>query len=134
MLDTAPLAAYLHDRPAAIELISPWIRTREASSSILVYGEVIEYLRGRSNFAHRKDQLRTLLRTVPSYFLTYAIVDRYAELRSQLRPLRGPGLIGDVDALIAANALKRNQTVVTTDSDFDRIPNLELLFLPRRSI
>ena len=95
LLDTGPLAAYLFNRQAAIELISPWIRSQEGATSILVYGEVIEYLRGRPQFPGRQRQLRDLLRGIYPYFLTYPIFDRYADIRRQLRPPHGPGLIGD---------------------------------------
>jgi predicted nucleic acid-binding protein len=126
LLDTGPLAAYLHNRQSAIALLSPWIRQREAATSILVYGEVIEYLKGRSDFAHRRAQLRTLLAAIAPYFLTYGILERYAEIRRQLRPPHGPGLIGDIDTLIAATALERNLIVVTTDRDFQRVPGLAM--------
>lgn len=38
----------------------------------------------------------------------------------------GAGLIGDIDTLIAATALERNLTVVTTDRDFERVPGLQV--------
>jgi predicted nucleic acid-binding protein len=62
--------------------------------------------------------LRGLLGAIYPYFLTYSILERYAEIRRTLRPPHGPGLIGDIDTLIAATALERNLTVVTMDSDF----------------
>ncbi len=40
LLDSAPLAAYLHGRKAAIDLITPWILRREVATSILVYAEI----------------------------------------------------------------------------------------------
>jgi predicted nucleic acid-binding protein len=43
----------------------------------------------------------------------------------------GPGLIGDIDTLIAATALAYDLTLVTTDSDFTRVPQLHLMLLPR---
>ena len=61
-------------------------------------------------------------------------MERYAEIRRQLRRPRGPGLIGDVDTLIAATALDRGLTVVTTDSDFQRVPDLEVMLVDRRSL
>ncbi|MBI3979798.1 MAG: type II toxin-antitoxin system VapC family toxin [Chloroflexi bacterium] len=61
-------------------------------------------------------------------------MERYADLRRQLQPPHGPGLIGDVDTLIAATALERGLTVVTTDADFERIPDLKLILIPRRSL
>lgn len=60
LLDTGPLASYLFNRQAAVELIRPWIGNREAATSVLVYGEVDEYLRSHPNFPQRRGQLRTL--------------------------------------------------------------------------
>jgi hypothetical protein len=42
---------------------------------------VIEYLKGLSDFTQRKKQLQMLLREVYPYFLTYAILERYADIR-----------------------------------------------------
>ncbi len=133
LLDTAPLAAYLHNRPWAVQRVHPWIRDQEAATSILVYAEIVEYLRGKPEYDRRHAQLRVLLQEVYPYFLTYAIVERYADLRRQLRPPRGAGLIGDVDTLIAATALEHDLTVVTADSDFQRVPGLTVLLLPRNT-
>jgi predicted nucleic acid-binding protein len=133
LLDSAPLAAYLNGRQVAVDLISPWITRREAATSILVYGEITEYLKGLSHFSRRLTQLRRLLREVYPYFLTYAILDRYADIRRQLRPPHGPGLIGDIDTLIAATALERDLTVVTTDSDFERVPQLKVMLITLRA-
>jgi len=131
LLDTGPLAAYLNNRPQAVTQISPWIAAREAATSVLVYAEIVEYLHGLPSVATHKSQLRRLLRTVYPYSLTYAIMDRYAQIRRQLRPPHGPGLIGDVDTLIAATALERELTVVTMDTDFQRVPGLKVILLKR---
>jgi len=48
-----------------------------------------------------------LLGAIYPYFLTYSILERYAEIRRTLRPPHGSGLIGDIDTLIAATALER---------------------------
>jgi hypothetical protein len=53
-LDSAPLAGYLHGRKPFVELITPLIQHRQAATSIMVYAEVIEYLKGLSDFTHRK--------------------------------------------------------------------------------
>ena len=45
LIDTAPLAAYLLGRPWAVAVIDPWLDRHEAATSILVYGEVTEYLK-----------------------------------------------------------------------------------------
>ena len=58
-------------------------------------------------------------------------MERYAELRRQMRPPHGPGLIGDIDTLIGATARERNLTVVTMDADSQRVPELQVMLLPR---
>jgi predicted nucleic acid-binding protein len=134
LLDTPLLPAYLYNRPAAIELLTPWITNDEAATSILVYGEVVEYLKGRSDFTLRRQALRELLSVISPYLLTYTILERYADIRRSLRKPHGAGLIGDVDTLIAATALERGLTVVTTDTDFQRVGGLSVMLLDRLSL
>lgn len=129
LLDTGLLAAYLHNRKAAVEIISPWIKTHEVATSILVYAEVTEYIKGLPDFHKRSHELRQLLREIYPYFLTYSILERYADIRRRLRPPQGTGLIGDVDTLIAATAVERNLTIITTDHDFERVPGLKVKFI-----
>lgn len=112
--------------------MTPWIVRHEAATSILVYGEVIEYIKGLTDFPYHHAALRTLLREIHPYSLTYPMLERYADLRRQLRPPYGPGLIGDMDTLIAAIALERDLTLVTTDGDFQRVPSLQVMLLPRK--
>ncbi len=134
LLDTTPLAALLNGRPAAVSLITPWMRSHEVITSSLVYAEVIEYIKGKPDFPAFRAALRTLLREILPYSLTYAILERYADIRRQLRPPHGPGLIGDIDTLIAATALERNLTLVTTDSDYQKVPNLKVILIPRTDL
>jgi predicted nucleic acid-binding protein len=129
LIDTTPLAGLVQDRPVFVSRLTPFIRSNEAATSVLVYAEVTEYLKGFTDFPVRHAQLQTLLRAVHPYFLTYPILDRYGDIRRALRP--GNRLIGDIDTLIAATALERNLTLVTTDTDFQRVPSLSLIVLPR---
>lgn len=115
LIDASVLTAYLYQRTAAVNLLSPWISQHEAATSILVYGEIVEHLQGRRDYPlHR--------------------MERYATIRRQLRLPHGPGLIGDVDTLIAATALERNLTVVTADSDFERVPGLKVMVIPKQDL
>jgi predicted nucleic acid-binding protein len=52
----------------------------------------------------------------------------------QIRAPHGPGLIGDIDTLIAATAIERDLTVVTTDSDFERVPGLKVIRIDRAEL
>ena len=131
LVDTTPLAALLSNRPALVSLLAPSLARDELATSIVVYGEVLERIKGAPDEARRRASLRQLLRGVRPYLITYPIVDRYADLRRQLRAPHGPGLIGDIDTLIAATALTHNLELVTTDSDFLRVPGLRILLLDR---
>jgi predicted nucleic acid-binding protein len=133
LLDSGPLAAYLNGRDPLTEMIDSWRNAFEAATSMLVYGEIIEYLKGRPNFSIRQEDLLRLLEDVIPFGLTYPVMERYADIRRQLRPPYGPGLIGDVDALIAATALEHDLTVVTMDSDFQRVPGLQVQLIDVRS-
>ena len=126
LLDTSPLAAYLQRKEPAVRLIQPLIERHAVATSIIVYAEVMEYIQGLPTFAHRQYELRQLLREIYPYFLTYPILERYATIRRQLRPPYGKGLIGDMDTLIAATAQERNLTILTTDQDFARVPQLKV--------
>lgn len=132
LLDTPLLAAYLLNRPHAVTLVSPWIQQREAATSILVYGEVHEYILGQPNYPVLHAQLLELLEEIPPFFVTYPIMRRYGEIRRTLRRLNS--LIGDVDTLIAATSLERNLAVVTADGDFQRVPGLNVTLVPRAQL
>jgi predicted nucleic acid-binding protein len=131
LLDSTPLAAYLIGREQARTLTDPWVRAGEAATSVLVYAEVIEYLRMRPNFTEHREALREALKDIHPYSLTYPILERYSEVRRQLKKPYGPGYVGDIDTFIAATALERDLTVVTTDSDFERVPGLRVMLLKR---
>ena len=129
--DTTPLTAYFRARSAVVSLLNSLLERPEVCTSSLVYAEVSEYNRGFSDYARRQAELRRLLREITPFVLTYSILERYGVIRRQLRPPRGPGLIGDIDTLIAATALRWDLTLITTDSDFERVPDIKLLLLPR---
>lgn len=134
LLDTNILGAYLLGRQGALSIAQTWVNDNNASTSFVVYGELIEYIRSFPNFTTHRATLRTLLRKVYPYPLTYALLEQYADLRRALRPPHGPGLIGDIDTLIAATALQYKLTLVTTDSDFMRVPDLSLLHIEQRTL
>jgi predicted nucleic acid-binding protein len=124
LLDTASLATYLQKKEPAVSLIRPLIEKHEVATSTVVYAEVNEYIKSHPKFQQRHFELRQLIREIYPYFLTYPILDRYAHIRRSVRPPYGKGLIGDMDTLIAATALERKLTNITTDHDFERVPNL----------
>jgi predicted nucleic acid-binding protein len=120
LLDTSLVAGYLLERKKAIELVSPMIEREEAATSFLVYGEVAEYVKAFASFLTYRDSLQALLEQITPYPLTYPILERYADIRRTLRPLHKD--IGDIDTLIAATALEHDLTLMTLDTDFERVP------------
>lgn len=98
---------------------------------MLVYGEIIEYIKPSARYSQHYDALQDLLAGVYPYFLTLPILERYADIRLALR--RGH-LIGDIDTLIAATALEHGLTVVTIDPDFRRVSDLQVILLTRADL
>jgi len=134
LLDMTVLAALLNGRPAAVTLLSPLLTQHELATSMIVYGEVTEFIQGYTNAAQRQQDLETLLADIYSYNLTYGVLQRYATLRRAMRRPTGSGVIGDMDTLIAATAIEYSLTLVTVDSDFERVPGLSLLRMDRASL
>ena len=134
LLDTGVLNAYLRGRTGAVALVDPWVVQGQAATSVLVYGEIVEFLQSLADGDQREAELREVLRDVHPYQLTYPILRRYASLRRAMRPPQGPGLIGDVDTLIAATALERGCTLVTLDGDFTRVPGLAVMQVDRSAL
>lgn len=130
LFDTNILRAYLRGRSGVVNIVQTWIHNDEAATSIVVYGEIIEYFKSFSQYPRYQAARRVRLRKVHPYSLTYTTLEQYADVRRTMRPPYGAGLIGDIDTLIAATALSYKLTVVTTDSDFARVPELSVMLLP----
>lgn len=133
LLDTGPLTGLLRGRPGAVQAMQSWVLRGKAATSVLVYGETVEYLTTRPDAAALRSALGHLIVEVAPLPLHLPTLERYAALRLQLRPPHGSGLIGDIDTLIAASALEHDLTVVTNDGDFIRVPGLQVLLLARRT-
>ena len=84
----------------------------------------MEYLKSFPDYRARHRQLLELIQEIRPLQVTFTIMERYADLRRSLRPPHGPGMIGVIDTILAATTLHRGLTIVTTDSDFDRVPDL----------
>jgi predicted nucleic acid-binding protein len=67
LLDTSVVAGYLLAREKAIQIVTPLLEKEEAATSILVYGEVAEYVKKFADFARYKASLKTILEEVYPY-------------------------------------------------------------------
>jgi len=102
---------------------APWPTGETEQASIVVYAEVTEYIKSHPKFPQRHFELRQLLREIYPYFLTYSILDRYADIRRSVRPPYGKGLIGDMDILIATTALERTLLFLQQTATLNESPN-----------
>ncbi len=131
LLDTGILSAYLRGRPRITALVDPWVAQGEAVTSIVVYGEIVEYLLSLPDITQRLLELQEVMRDIIPLPLDYPIMQRYAEIRRLMRPPQGTGLIGDIDTLIAATVTVHGLTLITADTDYQRIPQLSVQLLER---
>lgn len=69
LLDTGVLNAFLRGRPGAVSPVDPWLTAGDAFTSIVVYGEIVEFFLGlpRPNFERRETELREVLRDIHPY-------------------------------------------------------------------
>lgn len=130
LLDTGPLAGYLLRRPRFLLALRQPVESLPTCTSVLVYGEVTEYLMGLRDSVARRGQLRELLAVIPPLLPTPSVMERYADLRRHLRST-SRGLVGDIDTAIAATAIEHGLTPITMDRDFERVLGLALQIVVR---
>src|SRR5689334_15417715 len=106
LLDTGPLAAFLLGRRRALDTIDPWLANRELATSIMVYGEVEEYIKQMGNYTILHGILVRQLEEIKPLSITRRIMELYADTRMQMRRPNGIGVISDSDTLIASTALR----------------------------
>ena len=133
LLDTGPLAAFLLGRAQALNTVNPWIARGEAVTSIIIYGEVEEYIKQMANYGTLHSILIRQLDEIKPLSITRPIMGLYADLRRQMRQPFGSGLMPDSDTLIAATAVRYDLVLVTNDErDFKRVPGLKTQLLTSR--
>ena len=129
LLDTPIIAAHLIGREPALNLIEPWLLNHEVVTSIVVYGEVFEYIRSFRDFEERYLSFQTFIEECNLVRISVEIMETYAILRRSMRRPYGDGLICDIDTLIAATCLRHGLTIVSTDAHFRRVPHLNTLIV-----
>ncbi len=64
LLDTTPLSAYLFGRRKALDRIDPLIDAHDVVTSIVVYGEIEEFIQPMPNYRSLHTILRRQLREI----------------------------------------------------------------------
>ena len=128
LLDTDWVIDYLKGRVAAGQLLDSLVHDGTAIS-LITYGEILEGIYHGNDRERHEPIFRAFLEATPILLLTESSMERFANIRGDLRT-KGQ-MIGDADILIAATALDHNLTLVTQNTrHFSRIPNLKLYQAP----
>lgn len=93
LLDTTPLAAYLFGKRKAVDRINSLVTGADVLTSIVVYGELEEFIKPMPNYRELHSNLRRQLRVIRPLPITYAIMDLYADIRLRMRPPHGTGVL-----------------------------------------
>jgi predicted nucleic acid-binding protein len=122
ILDTNALSALLDKDAALLEAIR---QSRELALPVIVLGE----FRFGIGVSRRRDQYETWLRRDLSLFRVLPVVEEtslyYAAIRSELKA--SGSLIPANDAWIAALARQHRLPIVSRDTHFDKVKNIERL-------
>ena len=117
---------YLNGRPAAHALY-PMLDADGLAISIITYMELCEGVEGNRDPEQAERILRNFLRGVTVLPFSRRVARRAAQLRGDLRRQRRPVEQRALDILIAATALTYGLVMVTSDADYDDIPDLKRL-------
>jgi len=124
LVDSDVVADYLGAKPHAIDLLSA-LPKEEIAVSLVTVGEIYEGIYYGRDPQKAEVIFRQFLRLAEALPLTQTIMQRFAQIRGELR--RKGQIIGDFDILIAATALHHDLLVVTRNTkDYQRIPQLRL--------
>ena len=122
ILDTNALSALLDKDAALLEAIR---QSRELALPVIVLGE----FRFGIGVSRHRDQYEAWLRRDLSLFRVLPVVEEtsryYATIRSELKASRSP--IPANDAWIAALARQHRMAIVSRDTHFDKVKNIERL-------
>ena len=120
ILDTNALSALLDKDTALLEVIR---ESRELALPVIVLGE----FRFGIGVSRRRDQYEAWLKRDLSLFHVLSVVERtsvyYAAIRSELKASGSP--IPANDTWIAALARQHRMPIVSRDTHFDRVRNIQ---------
>ncbi len=127
LLDTNIISALMKDRTGAITAnVRAW--AQRLPDCRLVTSVVVQYELLFGLARHGTSRLQTAydiqINKLPVLPLDATVGPHYARLRTHLKKAGTP--IGANDTLIAAHALALGATLITSDAEFSRVPDLAL--------
>lgn len=124
LLDTSILIGWFRGYTREKEFIAVYQDTGLAIS-LATYGEFYEGVLYGGKREEREQRFRELLEYLTILPLDIAIMQRYAQIRGEMR--RHGSNIGEFDMLIAATALVFDRIVVTTNKrHFSMVPGIQI--------
>jgi tRNA(fMet)-specific endonuclease VapC len=126
LLDTTWIVEYLRGNAEVISKVQE-LQEEGLAASIISVAELYEGVFRSNNPATNEQALKDLLSAVTVLDITQDICRVYGEEKSRL--LQKGTVIGALDLLIAATALHHSLTLLTADHDFERVDNLQTIFL-----
>lgn len=125
LLDTDTLIFFLKGHDVVVRNFTACLKTPKAIS-VVTYGELVYGCHKSQRPMENLARVRRLAELYPLVDVTRAVMDSFAEIKSELSA--GGTTIDDFDLLIGCTALTLNYTVVTNNTKhFDKIPGLRLV-------
>lgn len=127
LLDTSILIDLLANKKQAVELVSKYKELPSGISVITLAELEIGFLYLATDKQKKaREKLHELIKSgiLAVFEITTKIALEYANLQSKLIKIGKP--ISGFDGLVAATAIIYNATLLTSDSGFDRIKNLNI--------
>ncbi len=141
LLDTNHCSRIIFGDPTLIQQLQLHSEA-DVATSVIVLGELFYMVAKSERTAANMQQVRAFLNTINLYPISLPIAEIYGLLKGKLVTAFGPKDktqrrnfnpqsfgFGDNDLWIAATAIQYNLTVVSADSDFQRIQQVEPLAL-----
>jgi tRNA(fMet)-specific endonuclease VapC len=125
LVDTDWVVDYLNDAPVVTDRVRDLIRRRVLALSIVSLAELYEGVFFSTQPSRSQLALRRFVRGVRVLPIDEQTAKRFGQERGRLRKMRR--LVGDLDLLIAASALRHNLTLLTNNRrHFERVHGLKI--------
>jgi tRNA(fMet)-specific endonuclease VapC len=126
LVDTTWIIEYLRGNQEVIQRLRS-LRDEGLSIAIVSLAELYEGVFRSNNPSSNEAALKDFLTGVTILSIDEEVCIIFGREMARLRQ-RGMS-VGDMDLLIAATALRHNLTLLTQDQDFQRVENLDTIFL-----
>jgi tRNA(fMet)-specific endonuclease VapC len=126
LVDTTWIIEYLRGNQEVIQHLRS-LRDEGLSIAIVSLAELYEGVFRSNNPSSNEAALKDFLTGVTILSIDEEVCIIFGREMARLRQ-RGMS-VGDMDLLIAATALRHNLTLLTQDQDFQRVENLDTIFL-----